>query len=136
MSGLASALGALWAFVSQIFDPFCGSVGVFSLFASNTLLACGDSGWGDEIGFGFKVTITLACATLPVGLTIGFLIALAAQSPENPVTLPGLQGTEVDGDLRADSAGNLQLNLALRDDARVDLSLLPLGDGLTLCRKR
>ena len=28
------------------------------------------------------------------------------------------------------------LNLALRDDARVDLSLLPLGDGLTLCRKR
>lgn len=29
-----------------------------------------------------------------------------------------------------------QLNLALKDDRRVDLSLLPLGDGLTLCRKR
>jgi predicted O-methyltransferase YrrM len=28
------------------------------------------------------------------------------------------------------------LNLALKDDGRVDLSLLPLGDGLTLCRKR
>ena len=28
------------------------------------------------------------------------------------------------------------LNRALKDDARVDLSLLPLGDGLTLCRKR
>ncbi|WP_028621672.1 O-methyltransferase [Pseudomonas sp. Ant30-3] len=28
------------------------------------------------------------------------------------------------------------LNLALKNDARVDLSLLPLGDGLTLCRKR
>ncbi|UTW08529.1 O-methyltransferase [Pseudomonas benzenivorans] len=28
------------------------------------------------------------------------------------------------------------LNLALRDDGRIDLSLLPLGDGLTLCRKR
>ncbi|UZE22427.1 class I SAM-dependent methyltransferase [Pseudomonas sp. B21-056] len=27
------------------------------------------------------------------------------------------------------------LNLALKDDPRVDLSLLPLGDGLTLCRK-
>ncbi|CDF96793.1 MULTISPECIES: class I SAM-dependent methyltransferase [unclassified Pseudomonas] len=27
------------------------------------------------------------------------------------------------------------LNLALKDDLRVDLSLLPLGDGLTLCRK-
>lgn len=28
------------------------------------------------------------------------------------------------------------LNAALKDDLRVDLSLLPLGDGLTLCRKR
>ncbi|MGE8067376.1 class I SAM-dependent methyltransferase [Pseudomonas sp. NPDC089569] len=28
------------------------------------------------------------------------------------------------------------LNRDLKDDARVDLSLLPLGDGLTLCRKR
>ncbi|MGK3121048.1 class I SAM-dependent methyltransferase [Pseudomonas corrugata] len=27
------------------------------------------------------------------------------------------------------------LNRALKDDRRVDLSLLPLGDGLTLCRK-
>jgi predicted O-methyltransferase YrrM len=27
------------------------------------------------------------------------------------------------------------LNRALKDDSRVDLSLLPLGDGLTLCRK-
>ncbi|MBU1283899.1 MAG: lipase chaperone [Gammaproteobacteria bacterium] len=32
-----------------------------------------------------------------------------------PESLPGLQGTEVDGELKADSAGNLQLNLALRD---------------------
>ncbi len=36
----------------------------------------------------------------------------AARTPES---LPGLQGTEVDGELKADSAGNLQLNLALRD---------------------
>ncbi|MGE7957172.1 class I SAM-dependent methyltransferase [Pseudomonas sp. NPDC089530] len=28
------------------------------------------------------------------------------------------------------------LNRALKDDPRVDLSLLPLGDGLSLCRKR
>lgn len=28
------------------------------------------------------------------------------------------------------------LNLALKNDLRVDLSMLPIGDGLTLCRKR
>ncbi|MNP72119.1 O-methyltransferase [compost metagenome] len=28
------------------------------------------------------------------------------------------------------------LNLGLKDDPRVDLSMLPIGDGLTLCRKR
>ncbi|BAN47551.1 O-methyltransferase [Metapseudomonas resinovorans] len=37
-----------------------------------------------------------------------------------------------DPDTRAIQA----LNLALKHDPRVDLSLLPLGDGLTLCRKR
>jgi predicted O-methyltransferase YrrM len=36
----------------------------------------------------------------------------------------------------ADTRAIQALNLALRDDARIDLSLLPLGDGLTLCRKR
>jgi predicted O-methyltransferase YrrM len=36
----------------------------------------------------------------------------------------------------ADTRAIQALNLALRDDARVDLSLLPVGDGLTLCRKR
>ena len=32
-----------------------------------------------------------------------------------PALLPGLRGTEVDGALKTDSAGNLQLDLALRD---------------------
>ena len=36
----------------------------------------------------------------------------------------------------ADTRAIQALNLALKDDVRVDLSLLPLGDGLTLCRKR
>ena len=36
----------------------------------------------------------------------------------------------------ADTRAIQALNLALKNDARVDLSLLPLGDGLTLCRKR
>lgn len=36
----------------------------------------------------------------------------------------------------ADTRAIQALNRALKDDPRVDLSLLPLGDGLTLCRKR
>lgn len=36
----------------------------------------------------------------------------------------------------ADTRAIQALNLALRDDERIDLSLLPLGDGLSLCRKR
>ncbi|MGG5873964.1 O-methyltransferase [Pseudomonas peli] len=36
----------------------------------------------------------------------------------------------------ADTRAIQKLNLALRDDPRIDLSLLPLGDGLSLCRKR
>ncbi len=36
----------------------------------------------------------------------------------------------------ADTRAIQALNLALKNDARVDLSLLSLGDGLTLCRKR
>ncbi|MBV7548970.1 class I SAM-dependent methyltransferase [Pseudomonas sp. PDM26] len=36
----------------------------------------------------------------------------------------------------ADTRAIQALNRALKNDARVDLSLLPLGDGLTLCRKR
>jgi polar amino acid transport system permease protein len=45
-------------------------------------VSCGASGWGDEIAFGVKVTVTLAIATLPIGLLLGFLIALAAQSED------------------------------------------------------
>ena len=36
----------------------------------------------------------------------------------------------------ADTAALQAFNLKLRDDSRIDLSLLPLGDGLTLARKR
>ena len=36
----------------------------------------------------------------------------------------------------ADTAALQALNAKLRDDARIDVSLLPIGDGLTLARKR
>lgn len=36
----------------------------------------------------------------------------------------------------ADTRAIQQLNLALRNDPRIDYSLLPLGDGMSLCRKR
>lgn len=46
------------------------------------LLSFGDTGWGDEIASGVVITISLALATLPLGLLIGFLVALAKQSQE------------------------------------------------------
>jgi polar amino acid transport system permease protein len=47
-----------------------------------TLLSFGDSGWGDEIARGTLVTVSLALATLPFGLLIGFFVALAKDSDE------------------------------------------------------
>src|SRR3712207_5994179 len=44
------------------------------------LLAYGPTGWGDEIVAGTRLTVSLALATLPVGLTLGFLVALAKRS--------------------------------------------------------
>jgi polar amino acid transport system permease protein len=47
------------------------------------LFSFGDTGWGDELLKGFGVTVTLAVVTLPIGILLGFLIALAsmAKSP-------------------------------------------------------
>ncbi|RYC12199.1 ABC transporter permease [Ciceribacter ferrooxidans] len=88
MSGLLSAIGALWAWVQYTFDPFCGPAGLFTLFGSS-LVSCGTEGWGDEIAFGVKVTVTLSLATLPIGLLIGFMIALAMQSQDKILRLAG-----------------------------------------------
>ena len=52
-----------------------------------TLLGFGPDGWGDEIASGVVVTVSLALATLPLGLAIGFLIALAKQSEERSLRL-------------------------------------------------
>ncbi len=87
MDGLSSALGSIWAWITYTFDPFCGPVGVFRLLAADTLVACGDAGWGDDIAFGVKITISLALVTLPLGLMLGFAIALAMQSQERSLRM-------------------------------------------------
>ncbi len=87
MSGLFTALYAFLSGIVATIDPLCGPVGLFNLFGSSTLLACGDAGWGDEIAYGFLVTASLALATLPIGLLFGFFIALAKQSEEKSLRL-------------------------------------------------
>jgi polar amino acid transport system permease protein len=54
-----------------------------------TLLSWGPQGWLDDIAYGVFVTVSLAVATLPLGLAIGFLAALAKQSKEPSLRLAG-----------------------------------------------
>jgi polar amino acid transport system permease protein len=54
-----------------------------------TLISFGPEGWGDDIARGVLVTLSLALATLPVGLLAGFFIALAKQSSERSLRLAG-----------------------------------------------
>ena len=54
-----------------------------------TLVSFGPEGWGDDIARGVLVTLSLALATLPIGLLAGFLIALAKQSNERSLRLAG-----------------------------------------------
>ncbi len=52
-----------------------------------TLVSFGPEGWGDDIASGVGVTVSLALATLPLGLVLGFFIALAKQSTEPSMRL-------------------------------------------------
>jgi polar amino acid transport system permease protein len=52
-----------------------------------TLLSWGPEGWSDDIAYGAMVTVALAFATLPIGLTIGFFIAMGKQSEEPSLRL-------------------------------------------------
>jgi polar amino acid transport system permease protein len=54
-----------------------------------TLLSFGPDGWLDNIMAGVALTVTLALATLPFGLLIGFFVALAKQSEEQSLRLAG-----------------------------------------------
>ncbi len=62
-------------------------VGELEVTETLKLLGFGSTGWGDEILAGVSVTIALALATLPVGLTIGFFVALGKQSEEKTIRL-------------------------------------------------
>ncbi len=52
-----------------------------------TLLSFGPEGYGDTIALGVLVTVSLALVTLPFGLALGFLIALAKNSSEPSLKL-------------------------------------------------
>src|SRR6185312_10226460 len=54
-----------------------------------TLLSWGPEGWSRSIAYGVFVTVSLALATLPLGLIIGFLVAVAKQSAEPSMRLAG-----------------------------------------------
>ena len=47
-----------------------------------TLISFGENGWGDQIASGVLITISLALVSLPIGLILGFLLALAKNSNE------------------------------------------------------
>ncbi|MCD2177193.1 ABC transporter permease [Rhizobium sp. C1] len=68
--------------ILNVIDPFCGPVGVFTLFAGKGILSCGDTGWGDKLASGVYVTASLALLTLPFGLLLGFLVALGKRSDD------------------------------------------------------
>jgi polar amino acid transport system permease protein len=54
-----------------------------------TLLSWGPDGWLDNIFNGVLVTVLLALATFPIGLLIGFFVAIAKQSDEPSLRLAG-----------------------------------------------
>ncbi len=54
-----------------------------------TLLSWGPEGWLDDIFYGVFITVSLAVATLPLGMAMGFVVALAKKSDEPTLRLAG-----------------------------------------------
>jgi polar amino acid transport system permease protein len=52
-----------------------------------TLLSWGSEGWLDDIAWGVFITVSLAVASLPLGLIAGFIVALAKRSEEPSLRL-------------------------------------------------
>ncbi len=59
------------------------------------LFSFGDKGWGDELLSGFGVTVALAVVTLPVGILLGFAVALASMSKSRTLRSIGIAYTTV-----------------------------------------
>ncbi|WP_341486068.1 ABC transporter permease [Thioclava sp. GXIMD4215] len=51
------------------------------------LFSWGNSGWGDELFSGLKITVALALTTLPFGLAIGFIVASGSLAPRRPAQM-------------------------------------------------
>lgn len=60
-----------------------------------TALSWGATGWLDELAEGLAVTVSLAAATLPVGLALGLIVALAKRAEAWPLRLLGNAYTTV-----------------------------------------
>jgi polar amino acid transport system permease protein len=60
-----------------------------------SLLSFGPDGWGDEFAAGTWLTIRLALATLPFGLAVGFVVALAKDSENHWLIAAGNTFTTV-----------------------------------------
>jgi polar amino acid transport system permease protein len=54
-----------------------------------TLISIGPRGWGDELLRGAGLTLALALVTLPIGVTLGLLLAFAKHSTEPSLRLFG-----------------------------------------------
>jgi polar amino acid transport system permease protein len=59
------------------------------------LFSFGDTGWGDELLAGFGVTVALAAVTLPVGILLGFAVALASMSRNRVLRSIGIGYTTI-----------------------------------------
>jgi len=55
------------------------------------LLGYGPDGWGDELLAGTWLTIRLALSTLPLGLVLGFLLALARNNKSHGIAVEALR---------------------------------------------
>ena len=59
------------------------------------LFSFGDAGWGDELLKGFLITVALAVVTLPLGILLGFLAALASMSKNRWLSAIGIGYTTI-----------------------------------------